>query len=787
MITTSRFFDALYASVPRFARYQLNPEQHAAVVAPPDEPLMIVAGPGSGKTTVLVLRAIRLMLTEGMLPETIVLTTFTTKAADELRARLLDWGREVLGYIRGSLQVHESALAHWLKTVDINRIKTGTLDSICQDVLRTLRSPGDIAPVLVEDFAAKQIMLQSGIFPSRADKDAALKQYVGQFCFDEKPPRNVGECVRAMYGIYERVVQDRVDASTYGARGASPKKLCEVFGDYTSYLRDHHLLDFPQLEQEFLDRLQSGRMAAFTTSLNALLVDEYQDTNPLQEAIYHELMARSGSSITVVGDDDQSLYRFRGATVELFRDFQARLPRASGVSSAGRLDLYRNYRSTPEIVDFFNSYITSDPSFQAARVQPLKRPVIAECASNGVPVLGMFRDTREELAEDLAGALFNTFRGQGWVPQNLNLRVQSNAAGGDFGDAVLLCHSVNEHNNPWGNKPRRARLPLLLRHALDRRGVGVFNPRGTELRGIPHVQVLLGLVAECLDAGGALQNGMSLTAEAHRWLDRWRNEAKSYAQSNPQPATRNHNLSRFVDRWGSRQRSGQAWPTEWPLLDLIFKLICWIPELRDDPEGQVYLEAITRTISTATVFSPYQCQILHGHPVHAQQSVKKILRHVLSPIAEETVAVDEDLLTHVPRSHLPIMTIHQAKGLEFPLTIVDVTSDYSGNYHKNRFKRHPTGPSAVQRLEDEFSSSPVGTLRTARSGLLRAFDDIIRLHYVGYSRSQSILLLVGLSTSVRYNSTIRHAGLCWHSNDTWAWKGAKSNGSLAGALPFTLV
>lgn len=786
MITEAQFFRALYTSVPQFSHHQLNPEQNEAVVAPADEPLMIVAGPGSGKTTVLVLRALRLMLVDGYLPETILLTTFTIKAADELRARLLDWGRQLVEHVRASIAVGNPGMLDWLESVDVNRFRTGTLDSICQEVLTTLRDRGDVVPVLIEEFAAKQIMLQQSVFPSGAHRSASLGRYLGRFGFEGQEPRNTGQRLDTIYTLYERIVQDQVDVAAYATQGAEEANLCSIVGTYQQFLGDHHLLDFPALEKEFLERLEDGRLDRFTSTLQAVLVDEYQDTNPLQESIYHGLVRSSGASLTVVGDDDQSLYRFRGATVELFRDFAGRLPTSAG-QQVGRVNLFRNYRSTPEIVDFFNSFITSDPAFSPARIHPLKPPVRPELGSNGVPILGLFRDSVEELAADLATYLVDIFRGGGWRPQNTNLLIQRSSAGGDFGDAVLLGHSVREHGASWGSSPPRERLPLHLRRELSGRGVGVFNPRGTALRSIESVKQLLGLVLECIDAGGRVQQPMRLTNQSRRTLADWRDAARAFIQSNPPPTNASMSLGRFVTRWGARQRVKPPWPPEWPLLDLVFKLISWIPALRDDPEGQVYLEAVARTIAAASSFSPYRSQILDGQGLHDDKSVEKVIQHILVPIAEEAVAVDEDLLTHVPRNQLPIMTIHQAKGLEFPITIIDVSSAYSTNHAKNRFRRHPKQPSAVQVLEDEFSSSTVGGLRRQRDGRLRSFDDLIRLYYVAYSRSQSVLVLTGLSTSVRFSSTIRHVGLCWHADDTWAWKGTRSNGSLAGNLPFVLV
>ena len=128
-------------------------------------------------------------------------------------------------------------------------------------------------------------------------------------------------------------------------------------------------------------------------------------------------------------------------------------------------------------------------------------------------------------------------------------------------------------------------------------------------------------------------------------------------------------------------------------------------------------------------------------------------------------------MPHVPRNRLPIMTIHQAKGLEFPLVIVDVSSDYTTNHRTQRFRRFPDTPTSTQLLEDDMAPhSRIGPLRTARPALLRSFDDLVRLYYVAYSRPQSALLLVGVDPCLRHNTAVRHVATSWRSNGTWAWQ-----------------
>ena len=782
MIPPDSFVPLLCSAIPRFRATRPNARQQVCLLHNPSVPLMIVAGPGSGKTTVLVLRALRLVFVDGLLPEHVVLTTFTKKAAAELRARLIEWGFLLRDYLRHTPpHPTPTGLSDWLDAVDINRFVTGTLDSICQEVLTTHRDPTDPAPVLVEGFVGNGILIQDALFPNQVHAHLPyLERYLTPFTFNGRPPSNFGEKVAICRTLLDRFIHDLVDVHLYenAPTHQQARRLLATCADsYLQSMQDSHRMDFPLLERTFLDRLQQGRLMRFTADLGALLVDEYQDTNPLQEQVYSTIINDTSASLTIVGDDDQSLYRFRGATVELFRDFPQRFPQLVRNSPPPRIEyLIENYRSTPEIVDFADAFVHGDPDFQPARVQPPKPQIISRKPSIGIPVLGMFRPDIETLADAVTDFLCRVFRGPGW-PLRVNgqtVTIAKDPNGGDFGDAVLLAHTVNEYAAQFGGTPPRERLPRLLRTRLAQQQppVHVFNPRGRLLRDIPVIQRLLGTILNCIDPVRSIQDALHLRAQARAHFNAWRESAVAFAASNP-PPTSPHTLTDFIRAWRTHtpQAPQMQWPAEWPLLELCFKLLSWLPELQDDPEGQVYLEAVSRAIAQAATFSPYRGKVLFRPPPHNDNSVKAIIRDVLSPIAESSVDVDEDILPHVPRSHFPVMTIHQAKGLEYPLVIVDVSSDYRTNSPSNRFRRFPENPTSVQRMEDDLAQfCGIGPLRQARSGLQRAFDDLMRLYYVAYSRPECVLLLVGLDTCLRYNTSIRHVATGWRSDETWTWR-----------------
>lgn len=798
MLPLADFVPALRAAVGRFRPRVGRPpapdvQQEACVLHSSATPLQIVAGPGSGKTTVLVLRALRLVLVDGLLPEQVLITTFTKKAADEIRTRLIEWGFDLVEHLRANgpqqLQPH-------LARIDVNRFVTGTLDSVCEDALSAMRAPTDPAPTLVEAFAANALMHRRGLSGSAYQQGAILPEvasYLAGFTFDGTPPRNVAELMSGVRPIFDRFAHDLIDVAqfrTLHPHDVARDALARGYEAYVQELQVTNRLDFALLERVFLDRLRAGRLQRFTDSVRAILVDEYQDTNLLQESIYFTIASISRASITIVGDDDQSLYRFRGATVELFRDFQRRFALAMPGVVPQRLDLVANYRSTPEIVGFFNSFITNDPDFAPARVQPPKPLIQHRLPSSGVGVLGMFRPDVQTLAADLAHFIDDVFRGAG-RRTTAGVSIVRSPNGGDVGDAVLLAHSVNEFTSSFRGSQPRERLPRALRRELLARDIRVFNPRGEALRDVVDIQQLIGAMLECLDPGGVLQAGMLLRGVVQQYLGSFRAAYAQYAATSPAP-TQPHGLADFVAAWGQRRpQSSQPWPREWAILELCFTLLAWFPRLRDDPEGQVHLEAVARAIAQSAAFSPYRALVISGPIPHPQRSVESALRDIFAPLAESAIEVDEEVMPSVPRDRLGVMTIHQAKGLEYPLVVVDVASNFGRNHPKTRFQRFPDQPSTVAALEDDLAAAcSVGALRQQRTSLQRTFEDLVRLYYVAYSRAQSVLLLVGLDPTIQYRTAIKNVAMFWRSDGSWAWitpHGAPRPPGLANAIPLELI
>lgn len=154
-----------------------NEDQKTAISSDKSEALFIVAGPGSGKTTVMVLKILKFIFVDDVNPNEILATTFTRKAADELNSRILSWGDEIKKYLF-KITTDKEKLER-LNRIDFNQIITGTIDSIAEEILRIHRDPGTNLPVVIEDFVSNSAMISSGLFKNDRYLDKDLQKYLG--------------------------------------------------------------------------------------------------------------------------------------------------------------------------------------------------------------------------------------------------------------------------------------------------------------------------------------------------------------------------------------------------------------------------------------------------------------------------------------------------------------------------------------------------------------------------------------------------------------------------------
>jgi DNA helicase-2/ATP-dependent DNA helicase PcrA len=287
----------------------LNPPQHAAVTLPPQHAL-ILAGAGSGKTRVLTTRIAWLIQTGQAGPHGVLAVTFTNKAAKEMLLRLT-----------AMLPINTRGM--WI----------GTFHGLCNRLLRAHHRDAGLPQLF-------QIL-------DSADQLAAIKRLLKALNVDDEkfPPRDVANFINGQKEAGLR--PDAVEAWDDYTR-----KRVELYREYEAQCQREGVVDFAELllrAYELLQRNEPIRQH-YQSRFRNILVDEFQDTNVLQYR-WLKLLAAGGACLFCVGDDDQSIYAFRGAEVGNMRDFE----REFRVDNVIRLE--QNYRSHGNILDAANAII----------------------------------------------------------------------------------------------------------------------------------------------------------------------------------------------------------------------------------------------------------------------------------------------------------------------------------------------------------------------------------------------------------------------------------------------
>ncbi|MCF8607098.1 UvrD-helicase domain-containing protein [Gordonia sp. HY442] len=314
----------------------LNPEQRAAVVHL-GVPLLIVAGAGSGKTAVLTRRIAFLLAERDVTPGQILAITFTNKAAAEMRERVIDL-------------VGQRAAYMWVST----------FHSTC---VRILRAQSALLGNRNSNFS---------IYDAD-DSRRLLGMVVRDLGLDPKKfsPRGVGTVISNYKN--ELVEPDEAAAQVSGAEQPDPTALTitEIYAEYQRRLAAANAFDFDDLIGETVSLLQRHPDIAeyYRRRFRHVLVDEYQDTNHAQYMFVRELVGEETSSggiepsgLCVVGDADQSIYAFRGATIRNIEEFERDYPNAETIL------LEQNYRSTQTILSAANSVISRNTGRREKRL-----------------------------------------------------------------------------------------------------------------------------------------------------------------------------------------------------------------------------------------------------------------------------------------------------------------------------------------------------------------------------------------------------------------------------------
>ena len=294
---------------------KLNERQKEAVLAT-EGPVLVLAGAGSGKTTVLVNRIAYMISQKHIRPWNILAITFTNKAAREMKDRI----ERLLG---------DTAKDMWI----------GTFHSVC---VRILRSCIDLLGYS-RDF----------VIYDTADTKTVMKECLRELDIDEKsfPVRNV-------LSIISNAKNDLMDAATFENVYKSDYRMsiiAKIYYRYQTKLRKNNAVDFDDIILNTVKILSENPdvLSKYQDKFQYILVDEYQDTNNSQYLLIN-LLAQANRNLCVVGDDDQSIYKFRGANIGNILNFE------DDYSDVQKITLDQNYRSTQNILDAANSVISNN-------------------------------------------------------------------------------------------------------------------------------------------------------------------------------------------------------------------------------------------------------------------------------------------------------------------------------------------------------------------------------------------------------------------------------------------
>ena len=605
----------------------LNPQQRAAVEHS-GSPLLIVAGAGSGKTAVLTRRIAYLLRMRGVAPGQILAITFTNKAAAEMRDRVIDL-------------VGPTATRMWV----------ATFHSAC---VRILREQAHLLPGLNTNFTIYD-----------ADDSKRLLGMIAkdlQINAQKFPPRLLAAAISALKT--ELIDPDAASDEAAATRNPFDRTIAEVYTEYQRRLRAANALDFDDLIGETVRVFTTHPEIAayYRKRFRHVLIDEYQDTNHAQYVLISTLVGTGSdaSELSVVGDSDQSIYAFRGATIRNIEEFERDYPQARTIL------LEQNYRSTQNILSAANAVISHN---HGRREKKLWTDHGA-----GAKITGYVADNEHDEARFIAteiDALFDTGIGYGDIAVMYRTNNSSRAieevfirtgipykvVGGtrfyerkEIRDLIAYLRVLDNPTDEISlrriiNTPRRGigdraiatvnlyaeNFGMSFADALVDAAYGKVTALGTRAKNAiaAFLELMDGLRADAAEATNAITGLPDIGVVVSRILDATGYKAELEASTDPQDGARLDNLNELVSV--AREFSSEA-------ANLMAYAAMGAGVEGDDP-----------------------ATLMVGEPQPG--SIHAFLEKV-------SLVADSDQLPDDSTNVVTLMTLHTAKGLEFPVVFL---------------------------------------------------------------------------------------------------------------------
>ena len=627
----------------------LNPQQQEAVYHT-EGPLLILAGAGSGKTRVLTHRIAYLIDKKGINPWNILAITFTNKAASEMRERV----DKIVGF--GSESV-------WVST----------FHSTCVRILRRyIDRLGYDTRFAIYD---------------TEDQKTLMKEVCRKLNIDTKKTKERSLLAQISHAKDELITPDEMELNAGG--DFVKKKVAEVYREYQAALRRNNALDFDDLIVKTVELFQNcgDVLENYQERFRYIMVDEYQDTNTAQFK-FISLLASKYENLCVVGDDDQSIYKFRGANIGNILGFEHVFPDAKVIR------LEQNYRSTKNILNAANAVIANNTSRKS-------KTLWTENSEGERIHFRQFMNGYEE-AEYVVGEISRAHRENGAKYKDCAVLYRTNAQSRLFEEKCLLAnipYKIVGGVNFYARKEIKDLLCYLKTIDNSRDDLAVRRIINVPKRGIG--ATTLGRIQDYADK-------MSVSFY----------DALRVAEEVPSIGRSLSKIDGFVTFIQSLKSKAESYTVR-ELLEEVIELTGYVAELQaeDTDESKARIENIDELISKTESYQEAM----------EEQGQTATLSGFLEEIAliADIDSVDPD------QDYVLLMTLHSAKGLEFPRVFL------SG-------------------MEDGMFPSYMSIISDDRSDL----EEERRLCYVGITRAMEDLTLTSarqrmLRGEVQYNKVSR--------------------------------
>ena len=683
-----------------------NPQQLEAILAT-DGPVLIIAGPGSGKTFTLVERIVYLITHKGVAPESLLVVTFTDKAARELTTRI------------------SNRLAELNIQFNLNEMYLGTFHSIC------LR--------LLEDYREFTRLKRSFTLFDQFDQQYFLYQHIKDF--RDLPDAELvmgddqtGRWVQSenLLKWLNKVSEEALDASTLAA--APEPEVCALatcFAKYQELLHEHNSLDFSGIQYEALKLLEQHPevLAQMRGKLTHLMVDEYQDTNTIQERILL-LLAEERRNLCVVGDDDQGLYRFRGATIRNILEF----PELFAEGQCKQVKLTVNYRSHPDIIRFYNEWMKEQVWDDGSRVFRFAKQIVP----------------REDDFPDLPAAVRLSASDDKDDTTNWHAEVLAFLYGlkdsgqlSDWNQVAFLFRSVKNDK------------AVALARFLEAQGVPVFSPRSNMFFEREEIRMMIGALIFLFPQFPKVRawaEGVTLPIWDYYdklcfkpFTDELRKPENKALLDWARPLAKRHLV---LTQNADYSFSGLFYQLlQFPLFSRF---------LTDEAVLGVDKGRAARNLGT---FSKLLTKFEYLHyvsvlnPEFLEKNLRDLFNQFMRFLVDGGIGEYEDEAEYAPKGCVSFLTIHQSKGLEFPVVVcgsleavprkqycaLDVLLEDGGYLSKERFE-------------------PLDHIKNF---------DFWRLFYTAFSRAQNLLVLAAQEKQGRGKSPSKYFERLFYKLPSW--------------------